>query len=440
MKKHEYCIPETNTIARPIAEIIGSTDGGTGKYIYEDTGIKCPSNISTTLKSDVSADKWLSVASKPILNPFDKPLSSFLQPTSLYTGSYNSNTNFLPDISVPNNVPNFNFISNSNNVSSDSKKVTTRYESLQKGFTGQVLGGAVHDERHKRDYSEKPNVNKEVLNAARKIDRDNNAGAVNFMLFHDHYLTDDDMYWISSMFNTHKDKLAVNMLDLSNNSICLAANKGMPFFSFNYPFYTSWNLLRLDLSNNNIGDHGAKCIAEGLSKGFFPITKMINLSGNKITENVEDDFINALKQPIVQDIIVILKRAYDVKTVISGSKEAKQRIIKEILYNAQDNGVDIKNVAVSKGLGEFIWNNIKIGLNFSWGFTKCNIIPEDAKSFAAERIIAKISKKAFAAYTAKDAVVCFFDTIGEVSISPEGIQLIKDLDLVGANALIDSIE
>jgi hypothetical protein len=28
----------------------------------------------------------------------------------------------------------------------------------------------------------------------------------------------------------------------------------------------------------------------------------------------------------------------------------------------------------------------------------------------------------------------------EVSISPEGIQLIKDLDLVGANLLIDSLE
>lgn len=65
MKKNEFCIPETNTIAKPIAEIIGSTDGGSGKYIYEDTGIKCPPSITTTNVADVSADRWGNIANKP---------------------------------------------------------------------------------------------------------------------------------------------------------------------------------------------------------------------------------------------------------------------------------------------------------------------------------------------------------------------------------------
>ena len=107
---------------------------------------------------------------------------------------------------------------------------------------------------------------------------------------------------------------------------------------------------------------------------------------------------------------------------------------------AQDNGVDVKNVAVSKGISGFLDNLGYVISDFALGFTKCNIVPEDATSLAADVITAKISKKAIAATTTKDAVVCLFDTVEEVSTSPEGVQFIKDLDLCGANSVIDSIE
>ena len=54
--------------------------------------------------------------------------------------------------------------------------------------------------------------------AVSKVDRENNGSAVNFILFHNHYLNDDDMYWLSSMFNSHPN-LAVNTVDLSNNCL-----------------------------------------------------------------------------------------------------------------------------------------------------------------------------------------------------------------------------
>lgn len=187
--------------------------------------------------------------------------------------------------------------------SQEQSAITSRYQSIMKGFTGRVLGGAAHNERHKRDYREKPEVNKEMLAAARN---GINAKAVNFMLFHDHHLNDDDMYWMSSIFNTHKRNIAVNTIDLSNNCISLTPTKNMPFFSFNHPFNATWNVLRLDLSNNSIGDNGAKCIADGLAKGFFPITKQINLSGNKITKDGHKSLMTSLDNPKVKSVMVTL--------------------------------------------------------------------------------------------------------------------------------------
>ena len=91
-----------------------------------------------------------------------------------------------------------------------------------------------------------------------------------------YHLNDDDMYWLSSIFNTHTPKgLAVNMVDLSDNDIKLTRDhnltyQDLPFFSFNSPYNTPRNILRLDLSNNQIGDAGAKIIADGLANGVFP--------------------------------------------------------------------------------------------------------------------------------------------------------------------------
>ena len=349
MKKHEFCIPETNTIAKPIAEIIGSTDGGTGKYLYEDTGIKCPSSISTTLKADVSADRWSNVANKPILDPFTKPLSSFLQPTTNSSTYYASNYP-MPDISIPNNVPNFNFISNSNSFSSDSKKVSARYEALQKGFTGQVLGGASHDGRHKRDYSEKPQVNNEVLSAVREIDRKDNAKAVNFILFHDCQLQDDDLYWLSATFNYHGPRgLAVNTLDLSNNCLTLVRDSNLgyvdvPFFSFNSPYNAPRNILRLDLSNNNIGDAGAKIVADGLANGVFPITKQVNLSGNKITKEGHKSLMAALDSPKVKSIMVgLVQNVVDVNNTIDKAvKSTLDFLSKALQYTIEEHNKGLK--------------------------------------------------------------------------------------------------
>lgn len=196
----------------------------------------------------------------------------------------------------------------------------------------------------------------------------------------------------------------------------------------------------IDVSGNNITDKGAGSIAEALKTGKFPTLKRFDASGNDISLVGEKFMLDALKHPSTQSVMLLLKRSNDLKIVFSGSKEEKQGLVKGTLQTAQDNGVDVKNIAVSKGILGFLDNLGYVISDFSLGFTKCNIVPEDIETFAMDAITAKISKKAIAANTAKDAVVCFFDTVDEVSTSLEGIQLIKDLDLVGANSVIDSIE
>ena len=216
------------------------------------------------------------------------------------------------------------------------------------------------------------------------------------------------------------------------------------FLNYKYdpsnPKFITQNVVFLNLCNNNIGDRGAKTLADALKSGELQSTKSIDVSGNNITKTGEGALIKALKHPITQSVMIAVQRTLDLKTMISGSKEEKQAIIKETLQTAQNNGVDVKNIAVSKGLWESIKNGAKLTFKFGWGFTKCNIVPEDSTSLAADVITAKMSKKAFAVTSGIDAVVCLFDTAAEVSTSAEGVQFIRDLDLCGANSVIDSIE
>lgn len=179
------------------------------------------------------------------------------------------------------------------------------------------------------------------------------------------YLNDEDMYCMSSIFNTHKDNLAVNMLDLSSNCFHLAANKDMPFFSFNYPFYTPWNILRLDLSNNSIGDDGAKCIADGLSKGFFPITKYVNLSGNKITDIGKGFIANAMNK-INQGLVITLE------IIQNASKETFKIGVKAMLSVAKNNGISTKEALTTEETIEHCKKGVpNVGKNIVWGVAKC---------------------------------------------------------------------
>lgn len=230
----------------------------------------------------------------------------------------------------------------------------------------------------------------------------------------------------------------MNGVTSTNMQTLYSAESGWKPYIASIPVTQS--MVYLNLSNTNMGDGGAKYISDVLASGKLSDTKHIDISENNFTLSGEKFIVNALQQEIVQDMLVTLKRSYNIKTMISGNKEQKQFLIRETLQNAQDEGVDVRNVGVSKSMYDKVLNIVKVGRDFSWGFGKCYIVPEDIQTFAGERIIAKASKKTSSVNNAKDAVICFFDTIDEVLTSNEGVQLIKDLDLYDVNSVIDSVE
>ena len=256
-----------------------------------------------------------------------------------------------------------------------------------------------------------------------------------------YHLNDDDMYWLSSIFNTHTPKgLAVNMVDLSDNDIKLTRDhnltyQDLPFFSFNSPYNTPRNILRLDLSNNQIGDQGAKVIADGLANGVFPITKHINLSGNKITEGGEAQIIKGMKNASNTDLNVIFVNS-GAKDTTPYWKKATKYLLDTYLKHAKNQGIDTEYVATNKSALDYILNVFKIGGNIGLGIVKCSNTlleilsfdtnaPSITKGFALEMYGTKAMKKI-------DFRVCAVLEAHDGVVSDEGVELaVKAVELLG---------
>ena len=97
------------------------------------------------------------------------------------------------------------------------------------------------------------------------------------------------------------------------------------------------NISNLNLSNNQIGDDGAKLLADSLLNGKFPHLKTLRLEGNKITDEGHGFLLDTLKS-IEQGISIVFKK-------VSGfSKEALKGIMDGMLSIAQKNGISTKEV------------------------------------------------------------------------------------------------
>lgn len=73
--------------------------------------------------------------------------------------------------------------------------------------------------------------------------------------------------------------------------------------------------------------------------------------------------------------------------------------------------------------------------------TQCMIAYDDVQSFAGERLIAKVSKKASIWNDLTDAVLCYFEAEREVSLTEEGVRDAKyQLEALETSELIGNIE
>lgn len=193
---------------------------------------------------------------------------------------------------------------------------------------------------------------------------------------------------------------------------------------------TVQNVITINLSNNQIGDKGAELLAHYLAKGDLPSTKVIDVSGNKITANGYGMFIKSLKT-LPQDIIVTLEKY----TTSLGQKVIKPAL-KHFVKYATGQGVDTTDVATNKGAIEYLKDGAVISINMGLGLWKCSstlveillldtTAPSLAKSAALEMYGTKTAKKI-------DFRVCAALEIYDAVISPESVDLaVKTIDLLG---------
>jgi len=264
-----------------------------------------------------------------------------------------------------------------------------------------------------------------------------------------------NLFYVLRDFNFNLDIINLSGNNIGDNGVACMMNgitsqnkqtlyKAPEWKPYTAAFNTVQKVTILNLSSVNMGDKGVEIVMEVLASGQLPATKYIDLHGNNITPWTESPKMVQLAHNIKQPIIVITNTILDGMkkqgSLAFGSKEEKQSIIKNWLQSAQNNGVDTQNVTVNKDIWSKLENTKSLTVNFLFGWVKCSVVPEGAKSFAADAIIATASKKAGIVNTVVDVVTCYFESFDESMASQYGVQFLGDIRLLPQGEVVDAIE
>ncbi len=244
-------------------------------------------------------------------------------------------------------------------------------------------------------------------------------------------------------------QLNLDKFDVSKNFIG-DPSVGNLFYTFRLGSPTAtYNIKYMNLSNNYISDEGANCMAYHIGAGSHPHLRVLDVSGNDLSWEGNAKLAKMV-QNTKQTIKILTNRITSLDTILSGgkkqsdlffgSKEEKQSILKKCLQYAQSNGVDVKNVAVSETIFDILKNAKDLRNDFIFGYTKCNVVPEDARSFFIGSIVAKTSKKLTSVTIGSDAVACYFETFEETMCSQKGIRFMLDAGIVTETDLMGNVE
>lgn len=231
----------------------------------------------------------------------------------------------------------------------------------------------------------------------------------------------------------------VKYLNISNNQI---GDEGASIFAEAIKTGRFTHLKSLNLADNNITDTGARYLAYSLTTGNYN-SKTLHLHGNKITDEGQDDLINALKNETVQDVIITAIRLYEKYQLnISSNKEKQRSILENLLEQAKAHGIGVDNVVVDKTFSGWIKDKFKFNGHLIVGWTKCMVLYDDIQSFAGERLIAKASKEVSAVNDVKDRILCYFDTESEALLTEPCVRGTKYhlLEVIETPELIGNIE
>ena len=162
--------------------------------------------------------------------------------------------------------------------------------------------------------------------------------------------------------------LKLDVFDVSYNNLGFNAVNSIFFnFSTQRSGTSIYDIKFINLSNNNIGDNGAQCIAAHLGNGHYPHLKALDLSGNQISNTGQGYIANAM-QSVNQGLTVTLAK------VKGFSKDAFKLATKSMLYIAKSNGISTKEMLTTDETIEHCKKgSINVALNISWGLTKCTV-------------------------------------------------------------------
>ncbi|WPY01768.1 hypothetical protein Trichorick_01686 (plasmid) [Candidatus Trichorickettsia mobilis] len=117
--------------------------------------------------------------------------------------------------------------------------------------------------------------------------------------------------------------LNLNKFDASNNLLGYGAVENLFYtFSLSRSNTALYNIKFINLSNNQIGDDGAKYIASHLGNGQHPNLRYLDVSGNHITTNGGALFIEAMEAKPHQEIVIKTHDNTSSKTVWQYLKQA----------------------------------------------------------------------------------------------------------------------
>ena len=313
---------------------------------------------------------------------------------------------------------------------------------------GNVLGGAYHDQRKNRDKDD--GINYQVKGIVSQLNYYGFKDPKGIVLS-DCALEDKDTYALHQTLQYYPLNLTV--LDLSNN--CLGLNSvhtifyGLRGSQQGDANHLCKQIKSINLSNNWLGDDSALFISQALEYGNVPNLKYLNVSGNNMSWESNALFAKASNN-LRQDIKILINKVIPIDSIVGGvkkqsdlffgSKEEKHAVIKGYLQHAQSDGVDIKNVVVSKDILSRIDTSTSLSVKFLLGLVKCNIVPKDITSFAADKIIAKASPTTGVVKTIVDGVSCYFEAFEDSASSQCGIQYMLDVGFITTIDLLGNVE
>jgi len=245
--------------------------------------------------------------------------------------------------------------------------------------------------------------------------------------------------------NLQYQQLNLYKFDVSKNFLGNPSIENL-FYTFRLGSPTAtYNIKYMNLSNNYISDEGANCMAYHIGAGSHPHLRLLDVSGNRITDTGEYFLVTAIKNPAVQDIIVLTQRLNATSKLLPGigTKEEKIAAYKDFVAKGKAKGTYDEAIVVDKSWWGQVKNTGNQALAVVYGgvgFSKCHFVPEDmAIGYAQDKFIAKIPKilGSLAKYGAKlvdanNIATCYLGATDDAWTSEPGMSAIKyELCLAG---------